>query len=107
MLCRVPLSSLCINSPTKEQVHRPGTTLAVLHGQKQLICAKKIFQKVQKQQSYSLFIYFISSVLWTVPSRNHESHPRQPRIHTVFSDPTSQTSNYFGLLLLQQLAWAA
>ena len=86
MLCRVPLSSLCINSPTKEQVHRPGTTLAVLHGQKQLICAKKIFQKVQKQQSYSLFIYFISSVLWTVPSRNHESHPRQPRIHTVESE---------------------
>ena len=51
--CHLP----CINSPHKEHLHKPGTPLAALRGQKQVICAKKIFQKVQKQRSYNLFIY--------------------------------------------------
>ena len=51
--CHLP----CINSPHKEHLHTSGTTLAALPRQKQVICAKKIFQKVQKQQSYNLFIY--------------------------------------------------
>ena len=51
--CHLP----CINSPDKEHLHRPGTTLAAFHGQRQVICVKKIFQKVQKQRSYNLFIY--------------------------------------------------
>ena len=33
--CHLP----CINSPHKEQVHKPGTPLAALRGQKQVICA--------------------------------------------------------------------
>ena len=51
--CHLP----CINSPHKEHLHKPGTPLAALGRQKQVICAKTIFQKVQKQRSYNLFIY--------------------------------------------------
>ena len=51
--CHLP----CINSPDKEHLHRPGTTIAAFRGQKQVVCSKKIFQKVQKQESYNLFLY--------------------------------------------------
>merc|ERR1711952_99606 len=58
--CSAECHCPCINSPHKEHLHRPGTPLAALRGQKQVICAKKIFQKVQKQLSYNLFIYITS-----------------------------------------------
>ena len=61
--CHLP----CINSPDKEHLHRHGTTLAALHGQKQVICAKKIFQKVQKQKSYNLLNLFLYITLLEFP----------------------------------------
>ena len=55
--CSAECHLLCIDSPGKEHVHKPRTPLAALRGQKQVICVKKIFQKVKKQRSYNLFIY--------------------------------------------------
>ena len=44
--CHLP----CINSPHKEQVHKPGTPLAAFRGQKQVICAKKNISKSSKTE---------------------------------------------------------
>ena len=80
--CHLP----CINSPGKEHLHKPGTPLAALLGQKQVICAKKIFQKVKKQRSYNLFIYItlLEFPLFSLAKlanveRINESPPRHTR----------------------------
>ena len=80
--CHLP----CINSPGKEHLHRPGTPLAALRGQKQVIWAKKIFQKAKKQRSYNLFIYItlLEFPLFSLAKlanveRINESPPRHTR----------------------------
>ena len=57
--CHLP----CINSPHKEHLHKPGTPLAALRGQKQAICAKKIFQYFKKFKNIEVTIQSFTSLL--------------------------------------------